>query len=66
MIGVLGGCFFMLIIAKKLEPYLKLIFSFYYVWSQSTNILIAFSGLDMYSYINILDLPLYLDSIHVV
>lgn len=47
MIGVLGGCFFMLLIGKKLEPYLKQIFSFYYVWSQSTNILIALSGLDM-------------------
>lgn len=51
MIGVLVGCFFMFIIAKKLEPYLRLIFSFYYVWSLFTNMLIAFSGLDMYSYI---------------
>ncbi|CAD8061672.1 unnamed protein product [Paramecium primaurelia] len=51
MIGVLGGCFFMLIIAKKLVPYLRQIFSFYYVWSLSTNILITLSGLDIPSFI---------------
>ncbi|CAK69909.1 unnamed protein product (macronuclear) [Paramecium tetraurelia] len=47
MIGVVGGCFFMLLIGKKLEPYLRQIFSFYFVWSQSTNILVALSGLDI-------------------
>ncbi|CAD8168672.1 unnamed protein product [Paramecium pentaurelia] len=51
MIGVVGGCFFMLIVGKKLQPYLKQIFSFYFVWSQSTNVLIAFSGLNIPTFV---------------
>ncbi|CAD8160269.1 unnamed protein product [Paramecium octaurelia] len=51
MIVVVGGCFFMLIVGKKLEPYLRQIFSFYFVWSQSTNVLIAFSGLNIPTFV---------------
>ncbi|CAD8133627.1 unnamed protein product [Paramecium pentaurelia] len=47
----LMGSVFSLIISKKILPYLKSIFSFYYVWAITTNILIAFAGFSIPNFI---------------
>ncbi|CAD8167667.1 unnamed protein product [Paramecium octaurelia] len=48
---VSGGCVFLLIISRRILPYLKLVFSFYYVWAVTTNILIAFAGFSIPNFI---------------
>ncbi|CAD8162607.1 unnamed protein product [Paramecium pentaurelia] len=51
MTFTLGGCVFLLIISRKILPYLKSVFSFYYIWAITTNILIAFAGFQIPNFI---------------
>ncbi|CAK61555.1 unnamed protein product (macronuclear) [Paramecium tetraurelia] len=48
---VSGGCVFLLMISRRILPYLKMVFSFYYVWAVTTNILIAFAGFSIPNFI---------------
>ncbi|CAD8176126.1 unnamed protein product [Paramecium octaurelia] len=45
------GSVTLLILSRKILPYLKSIFSFYYVWAITTNILIAFAGFSIPNFI---------------
>lgn len=47
MAAVVFCCFGLFLLSPKLKPRLKFVFSAMYIWSVSTNVMIAMSGNNM-------------------